>query len=175
LTQHNSGLRLVDLTPFEVRHGSSMFFRQRRRLPVSGRTIRQRAEPLSQLLRATWREARGPKGQALRTPMDSATSRPTRRPRRRYDGVDADCAGAAKPSRGGNCCAAGHRNRAAVAAVSWLVDGNPPSRFWTGAKSTGTSPRFATSAASRRRLWRNGAYDQEIPAVVRGASRQLRI
>src|SRR5271157_3971744 len=123
LTQHKSGLRLADLTHFWVRHGSSMFFRQRLRLPVSRRTIRRRAEPLSQPLRGTWREARGPKGQAQRTPMDSATSRPGRRPRRRHDGVDADCAGAAEPSRGGNCCAAGHRYRATVAAVSWLVAG----------------------------------------------------
>ena len=35
--------------------------------------------------------------------------------------------------------------------------GNPPSRFCTGANSTGMSPGCATSAASRGRRWSNGA------------------
>ena len=168
MTQHKSGLRLADLTPFEVRHGSSMFFRQHRRLPVSRRTIRRRAGPLSQPLRGTWREARGPKGQAQRTPMDSATSRPRRRPRRRHDGVDADCVGAAEPSRGGNCCAAGHRYRATVAAVSWLVARTRRPVFGQGP----TRPvhhldarRARLHAVDGRAM---GLYDQEIPAVVRG-------
>ena len=53
--------------------------------------------------------------------MDRATSRSGRPLRRRHDGVDADCAGAAEPSRGGNRSAAGHRYRQTMAAVSWLV------------------------------------------------------
>src|SRR5271165_1011431 len=55
--------------------------------------------------------------------MDRAASRSGRPLRRRHDGVDADCAGAAAPSRGGNRSAAGHRYRQTMAAVSWLVDG----------------------------------------------------
>src|SRR5271165_5655813 len=145
-----------------------MFFWQRLRLPVSRRTIRRRAEPLSQPLRGTWREARGPKGQAQRTPMDSATSRPGRGPRRRHDGVDADCAGAAEPSRGGNCCAAGHRYRATVAAVSWLVAGTRRPAF--GPRPT-RPVRHLDARRARLHAVDGGAmgpYDQEIPSVVRG-------
>ena len=167
LTQHKSGLRLADLTHFEVRHGSSVFSRQHRRLSVSRRTICRRAEPLSQPLRGTRREAHGPKGQAQRTPMDSATSRPGRGPRRRHDGVDADCAGAAEPSRGVNRCAAGHRYRATVAAVSWLVAGTRRPVFGPGP----TRP-VRHLDARRARLHAvdggtMGPYDQGIPAVVR--------
>ena len=82
--------------------------------------------------------------------MDRATSRPGRPLRRRHDGVDADCAGAAAPSRGGNRSATGHRYRPTVAAVSRLVAWNPPSRFCTGTTSTIMSLGCATSAASRQ-------------------------
>ena len=50
------------------------------------------------------------------------------------------------------------RRKSSDRGCGFLVGGgNPPSRFWTGANSTGTSPGCATSAASRRRRWSNGA------------------
>ncbi len=99
--------------------------------------------------------------------MDRATSRSGRPLRRRHDGVDADCAGAAAPSRGGNRSATGHRYRQTVAAVSRLVAGTRRPVFVPG------PPRPLCHLDARRaRLHASdgGAMEpdnQEILAVVR--------
>src|SRR5208337_5037458 len=145
-----------------------MFFRQRLRLPVSRRTIRRRAEPLSQPLRGTW-----PRLAVLKVKRNEL------RWIARRLGPDADrgvgmtelmpiCAGAAEPSRGGNRCAAGHRYRATVAAVSWLLARTRRPVFGPGP----TRPvRHLDARRARLHAVDGGAmgpYDQEIPAVVRG-------
>src|SRR5271166_4371663 len=89
--------------------------------------------------------------------MDSATSRPGRRPRwsgRTFTGRQL--------LRGGSSIS-GDRG------CGFLVGGgNPPSRFWTEANSTG---RHLDARRARLHAVDGGAmgpYDQEIPSVVRG-------